>query len=67
MGLAIISLNCHHFPIIDYFSREIIALMVLLPVLLSLIAVGVIVLAQFARKVKRLNVIIHQLIYKQQK
>jgi hypothetical protein len=44
-----------------------IALMVLLPLLLSVIAVGVLVGIHFLRKIKRLNVIIHQLIYKQQK
>ena len=49
------------------FSPEMIALMVLGPAFLSVIAVGTIILIHSFRKIRRLNVIIHQLIYKQQK
>ena len=53
--------------VIGKFRPEMIALMVLLPVLVSVILVGSVVLIQSFRKVRRLNTIIHQLIYKQQK
>ena len=53
--------------IIGAFTSELIALTVLVPFLCCVILVGILVLIHFVRKVKRLNVIIHQLIYKQQR
>ena len=49
------------------FTPELISLMVVVPVLLCVILIGIIIVIHHIRKTKRLNVIIHQLIYKQQK